>query len=213
MEVVERGDMVKADFDDLEFRLDQLATRRERLADHLEAVAERLTRYGERPPIRLLNDLATFRSEFCSVACDLGLIETDVESENGESGDLSLDDLRRRLDWGRRVEKSLSVLDQVLKLRRRDGSVSEDLHAVFDDAEIIKQRLSSWPDVDLQVVNELSAGVHPLSQLVQLAGATEQLTDQQWHEFMENLCDAYGREVSIVAARGRLTFDAETSAM
>ncbi|MCA9077270.1 MAG: hypothetical protein KDA93_19750 [Planctomycetaceae bacterium] len=199
-------------FEELETRLDHLTTRRERLADHLGAVAERLARFGERPPNRLLDDLTSFRLEFCSVASDLGLVETEDGESNG-AGDLSLDDLRRRLDWSRRVETALRVLGQVLKLRSSDGSTPEDLHAVFDDARIISQRLSSWPDVDPQVVNELSAGTHPLAQLVRLVGAGDDLSDQQWHEITENLCGAYGREVSVIAARGRLIFESEPSSM
>ncbi len=198
---------MKANFEELESRLEQLTSRRERLADYLETVAERLARYGERPPNRLLDDLAMFRSEFSAVATDLGLVESETASD--ETGDLSLDDLRRRLDWGRRVEKALSLLEQVLKLRSHDGSVAQQLHAVFDDANIIKQRLSSWPDVDPQVVNELSSGTHPLAQIVQLSTAAKQLTDTQWHEFVDTVCDAYGREVSTIAARGRLTCEAE----
>lgn len=200
---------MNSNFEELETRLDRLTSRRETLADHLGTVAERLTRFGERPPNRLLDDLATFRTEFCSVASDLGLIES--EQQNGIASDLSLDDLRRRLDWARRVEKSLSVLDEVLSLRLINGRKPEELHAVVDDAEIIKQRLSSWPDADPQVVNELSAGTHPLSQLVQLVSEAEHLSDQQWHHISEDLCGAYGREVSVIAARGRLKLDAETS--
>ena len=200
---------MNSNYEELETRLEQLTSRRERLADHLETVAERLSRFGERPPNRLLDDLATFRTEFCSVASDLGLIE--AEPDKGSGSDLSLDDLRRRLDWARRVEKSLSVLDEVLSLRLTDGTKPQELHAVFDDAEIIKQRLSSWPDVDPQVVNELSAGTHHLSQLVLLASSAETLTDQQWHSISEDLCSTYGREVSVMAARGRLKLDASTS--
>ncbi|MCA9028311.1 MAG: hypothetical protein KDA86_24075 [Planctomycetaceae bacterium] len=199
---------MKANFDELNYRLDELAKRRERLADHLESVADRLSDHGERPPNQLLTDLKSFRSEFCSVANELGLIESHDAEDIGE---LSLGILRRRLDWSRRVESSLRILERVLKLRHRDGSVPGELHAVFDDAGIIKERLESWPDVDPQVVEELSAGTHPLAQLVQLADNSGQLTDQQWHEFVENLCDAYGREVSVVAARGRLTLEPNQS--
>lgn len=199
---------MKSSFDELRSRLDQLMARRERLADHLESAAERLACQGERPPNELLLDLGSFRAAFSCLANDMGVTETLSEKEDVRIGALSLKDLDSRLDWNCRVEKSLGLLDQALRLRHRDGTVPLGLRAVIDDARIIQQRLSSWPDVDPQVVGDLSNGTHPIAQVLKMAGDVEHLSDQQWHEAAENLCDAYGRELSITAARGHLTFEA-----
>lgn len=186
-------------------QLAALARQRDQLADLLQSASRRLSDEGERPPAQLVSDLLDYRQQFQSMAVELQLL--DEGPIDGPVPDLSLDDLDRRLDWQRRVHDALRTLGQVATLRRADETAGDTLAIVREDVDILRQRLTSFPDVDPQLVNELAHETHPLCDLLRLAGRWNELGDDDWYVAMENVRDVYGKHVATAAARGRLCSD------
>lgn len=193
--------------DDVQESLHSLRSQCARLAEHLESAAAGLAERGQHPAVSLLEDLSDYRSRFQSAAGRLGMLETDLVGD--PVAGLTLADLEQRLSARRRVHAAKEIVDRALRLQGPPGATSEELNAVRAETERLHEQLTSWPNVDEQVVETLLEGLHPLHALCRLAEESDGMSDSEWREAIERIRQAYGETVATAAARGRLSLSTE----
>ncbi|MCA9054307.1 MAG: hypothetical protein KDA75_10750 [Planctomycetaceae bacterium] len=119
----------------------------------------------------------------------------------------SLADYGRRLDW---LEQCLPVRKLLRQAERLTSPVSSvDLAPVHRSLDSISTRLS--PERRSAVFPAELAGSalaeQPLSQLIQLVGEGDSLSNDEWQRCVDAVRDAFGPEIAAAAARGRLTLN------
>lgn len=210
---------------DLVKDLETISHRFTDLSGRLTKVAEELRASGSPPDEALIQEMAISRSTFTDLrtrALELaGLLS--VSTNQSTEGPGSLRELEALLHSlteaeGRRAadeEKKLlatSVLDRILGLAHRDASDFQPLTDCQAKADALKQAIGSltWPDVHPEI-EAVVRGRHPLAELLTLVKEGESLDDDLWLLLEQEVANAFGRPLSLAAARGRLVSDRQLS--
>ncbi|MBI5853805.1 MAG: hypothetical protein HZB35_00930 [Nitrospirae bacterium] len=210
---------------DLVKDLETISHRFTDLSGRLTKVAEELRASGSPPDESLIQEMTISRSTFTDLrtrALELaGLLS--VSTNQPAEGPGSLRELEALLHSlteaeGRRAadeEKKLlatSVLDRILGLAHRGASDFQPLTDCQAKADALKQAIGSltWPDLHPEI-EAVVQGRHPLAELLTLVKEGESLDDDLWLLLEQEVANAFGRPLSLAAARGRIVSDRQLS--
>jgi hypothetical protein len=104
-------------------------------------------------------------------------------------------------------DAALRAIDKILRLSVRDGGEVPALASCRDQAVVLRQSVEVCGGDPLppEAVS-LASGQHPFASLLVMVEGNTSLTDAQWAELHSSVSAAYGRQLAIAAARGRLVF-------
>ena len=203
---------------DLARDLDSISQRFGDLSNRLMRVAEELRVSGSPPDDQVIQELAVSRTTFqelrtraLDVARHLAVGPTPSPEGVGSLRELesllqslSEAEVRRSAEEDKKL-LALSVLDHILGLAHRGSSEFQPLIDCQVKADALKQAIQSltWPDLHPDV-EALVQGRHPLAELFTLVKEVESLDDDLWLLLEQEVGEAFGRPLSLAAARGRL---------
>jgi hypothetical protein len=101
--------------------------------------------------------------------------------------------------------KAVAVLDRAETLRTRDGSVFPPLVECLAVVSTLREAIATAPAGDLPGAAEgLAGGEHPVNGLLTVIEGIEGLNDAEWAEIHSRVSEAFGRQLAVAAARGRI---------
>lgn len=105
-------------------------------------------------------------------------------------------------------DAALRAIDKILRLSLRDGGALPALASCRDHALVLRQSVEVCGDEPLPPeALSLASGQHPFASLLVMVEGNTSLTDAQWALLHSSVSGAYGRQLAIAAARGRLVFN------
>lgn len=198
--------------------LDSISQRFNDLSVRLMKMAEELRVSGSPPDEAVIEELALSRTTFNDLRARAlevaGLLAIAPGESTGEVGSLreletllhalSEKEARRAADEDKK-RLATNVLDHILGLAHRVMSEFQPLIDCQAKADALKQAIGSltWPDMHPEV-ETLVQGRHPLAELVTLVKEGESLDDDLWLLLEQEVAEAFGKPLSLAAARGRL---------
>ena len=100
---------------------------------------------------------------------------------------------------------ALSVLDTVAGLKVRDGGRFPPLVDCQSRAVELRERVIFCPPSELPAeARELADGGHALAGLLTVVAGNESMSDAEWAAVHSRVSEAFGRQLAVAAARGRL---------
>ena len=199
----------------------QLADLIGRFADlgaKLGEAARELQDGGAPPADALVEALAAGRLEFVELRAEiilaaetLGLAVPDgIESAKSLEPVLAamaegLEGYQRRAAFNESRDRVIAVLDRVIGMRHEDDESFEPLVTARDKAAELKSAaLALGDDATAEQVELLEAGAQPFADLLTMLEATEALDDARFSALEESVAEAFGRQIAVAVARGRL---------
>jgi len=199
----------------------QLADLIGRFADlgaKLGEAARELQDGGAPPADALVQALAAGRLEFVELRAEiilaaetLGLAVPDgIESAKSLEPVLAamaegLEGYQRRAAFNESRDRVIAVLDRVIGMRHEDDESFEPLVTARDKAAELKSAaLALGDDATAEQVELLEAGAQPFADLLTMLEATEALDDARFSALEESVAEAFGRQIAVAVARGRL---------
>jgi hypothetical protein len=102
---------------------------------------------------------------------------------------------------------ALLTIDRLLTLSVRDGGELPALEDCHGKARSLRESIEQSPDEALPAeAHNVASGEHPFANLLVMVEGNESLTDAQWALLHASVSGAYGRQLAIAAARGKLVF-------
>jgi tetratricopeptide (TPR) repeat protein len=215
--VADGGHATVTDCDVLSRRVEALAREFTGVGRDLAVAAESMRDRGPLPPEALVARLdacsrgfAGLREQVLRVAEGLGVPETDVPGlgnldEIGTTISLLAEVEARRSKLATLRDRALGVLDRVLALRHADRPDFAPLSECQERARALRLAIEGSDLASLPGdAAALAEGPHPFSALLRLAGGGEGLSDDLWAESRDVIEAAFGRALSVAAARSRI---------
>ncbi len=203
---------------DLARDLDVISQRFNDLSGRLIRMAEELRGSGNPPDETVIQELAVSRQTFNDLSARAlevaGLLAVSPSKPSEGVGSLrELESLLHSLaeaETRRAAEEdkkllAINVLDHILGLAHRGAAMFQPLIDCQAKADALKQAIASltWPDIHPEV-EMLVQGRHPLAELFTLVKENESLDDDLWQLLEQEIAEAFGKPLSLAAARGRL---------
>jgi outer membrane biosynthesis protein TonB len=198
----------------------QLADLIGRFADlgaKLGEAARELQDGGAPPADALVEALAAGRLEFVELRAEiilaaetLGLAVPDaIESAKSLEPVLAamaegLEGYQRRAAFEESRARVIALLDRVIGIRHQDDESFEPLVIARDKAAELKSAALALGDATAEQVESLEAGAQPFADLLTMLEATEALDDARFSALEESVAEAFGRQIAVAVARGRL---------
>lgn len=115
---------------------------------------------------------------------------------------------QERLGDNEARERALVVLERVLAMTHRTEFDFEPLRHCHDRARELQRAISDAGSIEtLTVARALAEGEHAIAQLLTLVERREELDDSYWDDLRDAVTDAFGKPLSLAAARGKLQVD------
>lgn len=184
----------------------------EGLAVEFESAAKILRSPGLPPVPELTTELVRVRESHNDICSRVSAVALSVGVSRGEILRSSLDEIEGDL---RRLEKEHHqsmmsavrlLLEQILRLKHRDGRLNSEMQVVEDAARDFHARFVNAKDDPqiLQDAAEMLALRHPLSALVRLAVQGATLDEDEQVPLAELVEQAFGKRVLLAAVQGHL---------
>jgi hypothetical protein len=203
---------------DLARDVDGIFQRFAELSNRLVRVAEELRATGSPPDESVIQELTLSRQTFndlkaraLEVAGHLAIAPSASAEGVGSLRELEAllqslgeAEAKRAAEEDRKL-LAISVLDHILGLAHRRVSSFQPLIDCQAKADALKQAIAalSWPNLHPDV-EALVQGRHPLAELFTLIKEGESLDDDLWQLLEQEVAEAFGKPLSLAAARGRL---------
>ncbi len=101
--------------------------------------------------------------------------------------------------------QALHVLDKALRLTTRDGADFPPLTDFLDDIASLREAIEAAPPGELPIESHrLAEGTHPVCGLLTVIEGVAGLNDAQWADLHSQVSEAFGRQMAVAAARGRI---------
>jgi hypothetical protein len=105
---------------------------------------------------------------------------------------------------------AMAALETCLRLKNKDGTEFAPLSECQSQARALHERIAASPSSELPPeASELAGGEHPIANLLILIGGVESISDAQWAKVHARVTEAFGRQLAVSAARGRLVIGPE----
>lgn len=180
---------------ELEEHFQQLESSRFALSAEMRATATRLRDSGEVPTENLDQVCDEYREAFEHFRAELGITTHEVES--------TWDTFHSRLSVCRDAAQARESLRSVDRL-----SVPLGFEATLDPVRQASReaidRLATSPWHELDLIQEVRDGRHPLCRLVSFVERLDVLTDDEWTNEMAAVQQTYGLPLSTAIARGKV---------
>lgn len=195
------------DVAELEERFQLLNRSRSALSAEMRAAATELRDSGVVPSEALDRSLVDYREQFDRLRAELGIISHDAAPQTASTWDL----FYGRLNVCRQAADATQRLLNVHRLSAPTGQEAtlEPVRQEWRDVtfQIAK---SPWDEVDL--IQEVREGRHPLCRLVSLVERRDTLSDDEWTHEMAAVQQSYGAQLSTAIARGKVVLlDSESA--
>lgn len=203
---------------DLARDLDVISQRFNELSSRLVRVADELRGSGSPPDETVIQELTVSRQTFndlraraLEVAGHLAVAPAKPSEGIGSLRELESflhslaeAETRRAAEEDKKL-LAINVLDHIRSLAHRTQSSFQPLTDCQAKSEALKQAIASvtWPDIHPEV-EMLVQGRHPLAELFTLVKENENLDDDLWQLLEQEVAEAFGKSLSLAAARGRL---------
>ncbi|MDB5391972.1 MAG: putative lyase, partial [Planctomycetaceae bacterium] len=186
--------------------LEQLQPLRTRLAESLTLHVNRLQATGEPPSEELLDNLRDYRRRLVELS---GCLPTGIYQGpqlDRDETTLSWESLRGALRNYQLQLKAMEVLDEIEALRHKDDSEFVPLIECQRNAARLADsiRAGSTDAETNEPLHSLNAGNHPYCMLMTLVVHGDELADEVWTEFNDQVIGAFGRPLATAVARGKI---------
>ena len=195
------------DVAELEERFQQLNRSRSALSAEMRAAAMALRATGAIPIVELERSLEDYREFFGRFRAELGITSLESDSASGTTWDQfhsRLGDCREAVEATLR----LSVVDR-LRVDRGFEATLDPVRQMWSEAVT---RLSGSPWKELELIQEIQSGRHPVCRLLSLVEHLDELSDDEWTAEMAAIQQSFGVQVSTAIARGKVVLTEEGQA-
>ncbi len=187
------------DLVELEEHFHRLKSSRSALSAEMLATATKLRDTGEVPTENLDRAFEDYRESFGHLRASLGITSHEADSETEPSWDAFHD----RLSVCREAAEAKERLRSVDHLRVPFG-FEATLEPVRQASREAINRLAIAPWNEMNLMQEVREGRHPLCRLVSLVERLDALTDDEWTSEMTAVQQNYGVPLSTAIARGKV---------
>lgn len=190
---------MKRDIAELEEHFQQLESSRFALSAEMRDTATRLRDSGEVPSENLDRTFDEYRESFDQFQAELGMTSHEVDSEAEPTWSL----FHNRLSVCRDAAAATESLRSVDRLSVPFG-FETTLEPVRQASLAAMDRLATSPWNELDLIQDIREGLHPLCRLVSLVERLGDLTDEEWIDEMAAVQLNYGTSLSTAIARGKV---------
>jgi hypothetical protein len=171
----------------------------------LRQMSSDLLETGRAPNAESLETLMRFREDVGELQASLPRPADAPSMEAGANGPLSLNECQDELDALELIQTALTRLDCISRIRHVDQPDFPPWMRCREDGIRLHEDLLSAPAVALrETAEQFLASQSPLNAIVTLIADGSELSDDRWSLLLDSVSAAYGREISIAIARGKL---------
>jgi hypothetical protein len=185
---------------ELEEQFQRLESSRFALSAEMRATATRLRDMGEVPTENLDRSFDDYREMFDRFRAQLGITSHEPDSETESTWDM----FHSRLSVCRDAEEATVRLRSVDRLSVFSG-FEATLESVRQASRETIDRLATSPWNEMDLIQEVREGQHPLCRLVSLVERLDVLSDDEWTTEMAAVQQSFGVPLSTAIARGKVS--------
>lgn len=186
-------------------QLGRLQSIRGEVSAALRKISSDLLETGCAPKAENLDPLVRFREDIRELQASLPRPTGAPSTETGTGGPLSLNGCEEELNALELIQTALARLDCIGRIRHVDQPDFPPWICCREDGIRLREDLLSAPAVALrETAEQFLAPQSPLNAIVTLIADGSELSDDRWSLLLDSVSAAYGREISIAIARGKL---------
>ncbi len=174
--------------------LHQLRQLQETLSSDLARHASQLKIVGALPPDELLDGLIAFR---------IRLMKLTEAAQVGPETEVSLENVQAAIARSETHDRAVTTLDRILSLSHADDPTFAALNDCQKSAAELKTQLDSTTAANEEFTN-LAHGSHPFNALLKLVNSADDLSDDDWTAYQEQVTAKWGRTLATAVARGKI---------
>lgn len=175
--------------------LHQLRQLQETLSTDLSRHARQLKSVGALPPEELIDGLVAFRSRLINLR-DAAQVSPETE--------VSLECVQAAISRSELQKQAGLTLSRVLSLTHVDDRAFSGLVHCQEAARQLQAQLKDVSNNHMSEIAQLADGSHPFYALLQLVDSPDELSDEAWAQYQEQITTAWGRALATAVARHKI---------